>query len=279
VAAGDTFRAAAGEQLQEWADRSGAEMAPYEVRHPKNNKINKMIDAAAIFFYQGWFRNITLHVVVAYLLLSIRLAPPAECQRFVSYQSDRYFYRGLAMCWQCVGNVLATCCQCVANVLPMCWQCVGNVLAMCWQRIDTVLAMCWQHIGNKLTMCWQCVGNVLPMCCQCIVNVFAMCWQCVGNVFAMCCQCVANVLPMCCQCVANVLPMCWQCVCNVIAMCCQCVKATVPNRNVEVLKTLEIIEKPVQKKVQGSMVHVAAAYLNRNVPHYRRLETEQMYGS
>ena len=30
VAAGDTFRAAACEQLAEWAERSGAELCPYE---------------------------------------------------------------------------------------------------------------------------------------------------------------------------------------------------------------------------------------------------------
>jgi len=29
-------------------------------------------------------------LLVAYPLLSIRLAPPAECQRFMSYQSGRY---------------------------------------------------------------------------------------------------------------------------------------------------------------------------------------------
>jgi hypothetical protein len=40
------------------------------------------------------------------------------------------------------------------------------------------------------------------------------------------------------------------------------VKATVPVRNVEVLKSLGIIEKPAQQKVQASMTRVAAAHLN-----------------
>jgi hypothetical protein len=49
----------------------------------------KEIDASAYFLNQGWFGDITLHVVVAYPLPSIRLAPPAECQQFISYQLDR----------------------------------------------------------------------------------------------------------------------------------------------------------------------------------------------
>jgi ribonuclease HI len=53
------------------------------------------------------------------------------------------------------------------------------------------------------------------------------------------------------------------------------VRATVPIRNVEVLKSLGIIEKPAQQKVQASMTHVAAAHLNRIVPQYRRLCARQ----
>jgi hypothetical protein len=50
------------------------------------------------------------------------------------------------------------------------------------------------------------------------------------------------------------------------------VRATVPIlRNVEVIKSLGIKEKPAQQKVQASMAHVAAAHLNRIVPQYRRL--------
>jgi hypothetical protein len=37
-----------------------------------------MIDASAYFLYQGWFGDITLYVVVAYSLPSIRLTPRAE---------------------------------------------------------------------------------------------------------------------------------------------------------------------------------------------------------
>ena len=36
LAAGDTFRAAACEQLAMWADRTEVEMCPYEVRQRKN---------------------------------------------------------------------------------------------------------------------------------------------------------------------------------------------------------------------------------------------------
>jgi hypothetical protein len=53
------------------------------------------------------------------------------------------------------------------------------------------------------------------------------------------------------------------------------VRAMVPIRNVEVLKSLGIKEKPAQQKVQASMTHVAAAHLNRIVPQYRRLCARQ----
>ena len=53
------------------------------------------------------------------------------------------------------------------------------------------------------------------------------------------------------------------------------VRATVPIRNVEVLKSLGIIEKPAQQKVQASMAHIAASHLNRIVPQYRRLCARQ----
>jgi hypothetical protein len=53
------------------------------------------------------------------------------------------------------------------------------------------------------------------------------------------------------------------------------VRATVPIRNVEVLKSLGIKEKPAWQKVQASMTHVAAAHLNRIVPQYRRLCARQ----
>jgi hypothetical protein len=53
------------------------------------------------------------------------------------------------------------------------------------------------------------------------------------------------------------------------------VRATVPIKNIEVLKSLGILEKPVQKKVQSAQVHVAAAHLNRIVPQYRRLCARQ----
>ena len=48
-----------------------------------------------------------------------------------------------------------------------------------------------------------------------------------------------------------------------------------PTRNVEVLKSLGIKEKPAQQKVQASMAHIAAAHLNRIVPQYRRLCARQ----
>jgi len=47
VAAGDTFRAAAGEQLQEWADRSGAEMAPYEKNMKPSAVLYKAVEYAS----------------------------------------------------------------------------------------------------------------------------------------------------------------------------------------------------------------------------------------
>jgi hypothetical protein len=53
------------------------------------------------------------------------------------------------------------------------------------------------------------------------------------------------------------------------------VRATVLIRNVEVLKSLGLKEKPAQQKVQASMAHVAAAHLNRIVPKYRRLCARQ----
>ena len=53
------------------------------------------------------------------------------------------------------------------------------------------------------------------------------------------------------------------------------VRATVPIRNVEVLKSLSIKEKPAQQKVQASMAHVAATHLNRIVPQFRRLCARQ----
>jgi hypothetical protein len=49
------------------------------------------------------------------------------------------------------------------------------------------------------------------------------------------------------------------------------VRATVPIRNVEVLKSLGLIEKTAQQKVQSSMAHIAASHLNRFVPQYKRL--------
>jgi hypothetical protein len=45
------------------------------------------------------------------------------------------------------------------------------------------------------------------------------------------------------------------------------VRATVPIRNVQVPKSLSIIEKPAQQKVQVSMAHIAASYLNRLYPN------------
>ena len=53
------------------------------------------------------------------------------------------------------------------------------------------------------------------------------------------------------------------------------VRATVPIRNVEVLTSLGIKEKPAQQKVQANMAHVAATHLNRIVPQYRRLCARQ----
>jgi hypothetical protein len=53
------------------------------------------------------------------------------------------------------------------------------------------------------------------------------------------------------------------------------VRATVPIRNVEILKSLGIKEKPAQQKVQASMTHVAATHLKRIVPQYRRLCARQ----
>jgi hypothetical protein len=53
------------------------------------------------------------------------------------------------------------------------------------------------------------------------------------------------------------------------------VRATVPIRNVEILKSLGIKEKPAQQKVQASMAHVAATHLNRIVHQYRRLCARQ----
>jgi hypothetical protein len=53
------------------------------------------------------------------------------------------------------------------------------------------------------------------------------------------------------------------------------VRATVPIRNVEVLKSLRIKANPAQHKVQASVMHGAAAYLNRIIPQYRRLCTRQ----
>jgi hypothetical protein len=53
------------------------------------------------------------------------------------------------------------------------------------------------------------------------------------------------------------------------------IRATVPIRNVEVLKSLGIIEKTAQQKVQASMAHIAASHLNRIVPQYRRLCARQ----
>ena len=38
-------------------------------------------------------------------------------------------------------------------------------------------------------------------------------------------------------------------------------------RNVEVLENLGIKDKPAQQKVQANMAHVAAARVNRIVPH------------
>jgi hypothetical protein len=46
------------------------------------------------------------------------------------------------------------------------------------------------------------------------------------------------------------------------------VRATVPSKNVEVLKSLGVIEKPAQKKVQSTLAqHVAAAHLNKSCPN------------
>ena len=42
-------------------------------------KINKITDATAYFLDPGWFGDITLLVVAAYTLPSIRLARHAEC--------------------------------------------------------------------------------------------------------------------------------------------------------------------------------------------------------
>jgi hypothetical protein len=53
------------------------------------------------------------------------------------------------------------------------------------------------------------------------------------------------------------------------------VRATVPIRNVKVLKSLRIIKKPAQQKVRASMAHIlAASHLNRIVPQYRRLAAQ-----
>ena len=53
------------------------------------------------------------------------------------------------------------------------------------------------------------------------------------------------------------------------------VRATVPTRNAEVLRNLGIIKKSDQQHTQSKLVHVAAAHLNRIVPHYRRLCAKQ----
>jgi hypothetical protein len=44
------------------------------------------------------------------------------------------------------------------------------------------------------------------------------------------------------------------------------VRATVPNRNVEVPKSLGIVESLAQKKVQSALAQLAAAHLYRIVP-------------
>ena len=53
------------------------------------------------------------------------------------------------------------------------------------------------------------------------------------------------------------------------------VRASVPIRNVKVLKSLGIVENTAQQKVQACMAHIAASHLNRIVPQYRRLCARQ----
>jgi hypothetical protein len=55
------------------------------------NKI-KRLTLPRIFFTRGGSE-----LLVAYPLPSLSLAPPSECQRFISYQSERYTSRGFTL--------------------------------------------------------------------------------------------------------------------------------------------------------------------------------------
>jgi hypothetical protein len=115
--------------------------------------MDKNKDASANILFQGRFGDITLHVVVAYTLPFIRLAPPAKCQRFLSHQSE-------PLCPALEAHELTSIMICSLQVILMD---SGKVI---WTGAPSAVEARFKSIGIALSLD-HCIGVALPLARAC----------------------------------------------------------------------------------------------------------------